>query len=48
MQNIIENYEGDANDGVLYTILLKMIENEKVWFAFAGLGDDLVENDRIL
>ena len=25
MQNIIENYEGDANDGVLYTILLKMI-----------------------
>ena len=25
MQNIIENYEGDANDGVQYTILLKMI-----------------------
>ena len=25
MQNIIENYEGDANDGVRYTILLKMI-----------------------
>ena len=45
--NLVEIVNLQFSWNFQFTILLKMIENEKVWFAVAGLDDDLGENDKI-